>query len=254
MITPEMAASFCYEASYEVDPVHLLTESYLEQTRQFWPEHGRYILAQFDDEYIVVYQAFGKEIATYAVENQRFGGAAFSFERMSWIKTNFLWMMYRCGWASKKNQNRVLAIWIPRHAFENILSNAYSTSLQKTKKLENSDIEVRLQWDPDHSPTYEKCSRRAMQLGLKGQILKNYGTTWIHKIEDITPFVLKQKKILDHSGEKSLLVSSERVYVPSQPAICARLALDFYTDEKTVVNDKERHCTSDSENEQFTSS
>jgi len=24
--------------------------------------------------------------------------------RMTWIKPNFLWMMYRSGWASKKNQ------------------------------------------------------------------------------------------------------------------------------------------------------
>nr|KAG5695486.1 hypothetical protein BaRGS_011328 [Batillaria attramentaria] len=27
----------------------------------------------------------------------RFGGGGYSFSRMSWIKTNFLWMMYRCS-------------------------------------------------------------------------------------------------------------------------------------------------------------
>lgn len=40
---------------------------------------------------------------------------------------------------------------------------------QKTENLESQDIEVRLQWDPDHSPTYSKEVRRAIQLGLKGE-------------------------------------------------------------------------------------
>ena len=48
----------------------------------------------------------------------------FSYSRMSWIKTNFLWMMYRCGWATKRNQERVLAIRITRQGFEEILSKA----------------------------------------------------------------------------------------------------------------------------------
>lgn len=42
-------------------------------------------------------------------------------QRMTWIKTNFLWMMHRCAWATKKNQDRVLAIWIKRILFEKIL-------------------------------------------------------------------------------------------------------------------------------------
>ena len=56
--------------------------------------------------------------------NFRFGGPLFSYSRMSWIKTNFLWMMYRCGWAAKKGQERVLAVWITREGFQEILSNA----------------------------------------------------------------------------------------------------------------------------------
>ena len=38
--------------------------------------------------------------------------------------------MYRCGWASKKNQQRVLAIWIERPAFDCILSKAYSVKVE----------------------------------------------------------------------------------------------------------------------------
>ncbi len=50
-------------------------------------------------EAILVYQAFKPEIGRYAVANQRFTGCEdYSPTRMTWIKTNFLWMMFRCAW------------------------------------------------------------------------------------------------------------------------------------------------------------
>jgi hypothetical protein len=79
---------------------------YLEQT-DHWPPSGRHVLAQYDAESIFVYQAYRPSIALYAVEHQSFGGPDFSYTRMSWIKPNFLWMMYRCGWAAKAGQERV---------------------------------------------------------------------------------------------------------------------------------------------------
>ncbi len=78
----------------------LLLESYTAQ-RALWPAQGRQLLAQFDDDTIVVYQAYRPEIGHYTAQHGRFGGG-FSFERMSWIKPNFLWMMYRSGWGTKE--------------------------------------------------------------------------------------------------------------------------------------------------------
>ncbi len=71
------------------------TESYLAQASR-WPSEGRHILAQYDDESIVVYQAYRDSIGRFAAEHGYFGGD-FKLSRMSWIKPNFLWMMYRCG-------------------------------------------------------------------------------------------------------------------------------------------------------------
>ena len=74
---------------------------------------------------MIVYQAFKPAIAKYAVEHQKYEGCpGYGVTRMTWIKTNFLWMMFRCGWASKHNQQRVLAIWLKRSAFETYLENA----------------------------------------------------------------------------------------------------------------------------------
>eukprot|EP00029_Vermamoeba_vermiformis_P012521 TRINITY_DN7351_c0_g1_i1.p1 TRINITY_DN7351_c0_g1~~TRINITY_DN7351_c0_g1_i1.p1 ORF type:complete len:168 (-),score=0.65 TRINITY_DN7351_c0_g1_i1:298-801(-) len=79
----------------------LETEKYEDQLK-IWPEEGRHILAHYDEDTVVVYQAFKPNIAKYAVENQKFGGPNYSETRMTWIKTNFLWMMFRSGWGSKK--------------------------------------------------------------------------------------------------------------------------------------------------------
>ena len=92
--------------------MNLLTEAYLVQTAR-WPNSGRHILAQFDDESVIVYQAYRPAIGHFAARNGCFGGE-FSLNRMSWIKPNFLWMMYRCGLASKEGQEVVLADLAPR--------------------------------------------------------------------------------------------------------------------------------------------
>ncbi len=43
-------------------------------------------------------------------------------------------------------------------------------------------------------------------------MLKKYGTEFILKIEDITPFVLTQRRFLEEQKLKTLKVAKERVY------------------------------------------
>lgn len=81
------------------------------------------IRAVYNEETIRVYQAYPEVIAAEAVELQTFG-PHFRMGRMTWIKPSFLWMMYRCGWATKEGQERVLAIDIKRTAFDYIIENA----------------------------------------------------------------------------------------------------------------------------------
>ena len=46
-------------------------QSYVEQRDEWWPRVGRHILAQYDEDSVVVYQAFCPEIAQYAVRHQK---------------------------------------------------------------------------------------------------------------------------------------------------------------------------------------
>lgn len=90
---------------------------------------------------------------------------------MSWIKPNFLWMMFRCGWATKADQERVLAPWLPRPFFEQIAAAAavpssFDPAAGRSKEAWTravADSDVRLPWDPDHGPSGTPLARKAVQ-------------------------------------------------------------------------------------------
>lgn len=193
------------------------TELYPTQDAR-WPQSGRHILAQYDAETVVVYQAYCPQIGRFAVEHGYFGGP-FSLSRMSWIKPNFLWMMFRCGWATKENQEVVLAVSLRREAFDQILMQAvpsvfdpalYASEANWKQALTCSD--VRLQWDPDHDPGGGKVERRALQLGLRGETLARYAHEWIVDIEDVTALAQEQRLHALSGDWKHLWTPLERVY------------------------------------------
>lgn len=207
------------------------TESY-SASRQFLPVDGQHIIAHQTETQVVVYQAYNPAIARFAVENQYLGGASFSYGRMSWIKSNFLWMMYRCGWASKENQTHVLALWLDKNAFEEILSQAVFSTFTAGKydsedawKQELASKNVRLQWDPDHSPYGGKLTRRALQLGLKNDTLEQFGKHQVKRIEDITDFVQQQKVHVDNRQLEHLFIPQERVYSVATTALAQKIGL-----------------------------
>lgn len=198
------------------------------------PQEGKCILGQMtNDENLVVYQAFNPGIAKYAVENQQFGGSQYKFSRMSWIKPNFLWMMYRAGWASKPNQERILAVEISKKHFELILDEAIHSSFKSEVYTSRADwqaklkaSEVVMQWDPDHHPKGNKLQRRAVQLGLRDQMLRNFGVDWAVSIQDVTDFVLEQaQNMIACPGE--FLVMKEQVIEIDNPDVVSKLGLNF---------------------------
>jgi hypothetical protein len=208
----------------------LETAPYLTQ-RAGWPAEGRHILASHDDETIVVYQAYRPSIGRFAAEHGTFGGE-FGYGRMSWVKPNFLWMMYRSDWGRSEGQEVVLAVRLRRSFFDGLLAQAVPSTFQASgladeaawkKAVQRSD--VRLQWDPDHLPSGNPCARRALQLGLRGPVLAAYGKEEAVEIIDVSPFVAEQREHARKDGWSDLVTPLERVYQPADPAIAARLGL-----------------------------
>ncbi|RYG72264.1 DUF4291 domain-containing protein [bacterium] len=214
----------------------LITELYREQLKT-WPWQGRHIMAQFDAESIVVYQAYNPAIGHFAARHGYFGGE-FRPTRMSWIKPNFLWMMYRSGWGTKPNQEVTLAVRIKLSLWEDILAQAVVSSFNAEDFEDNNawrkaveDSEVRLQWDPDHDPYGQKSQRRAIQLGLRGEMLQRYIRDEVLEIKDISSWVeIQRQYVLTHQLDR-LDLPSERVYKPSSQTTIEKLRLDQFFDE-----------------------
>jgi len=197
-----------------------------------WPTSGQHILAHQQQNQLVVYQAFKPSIARFAIENQRFGGPDYKMGRMTWIKPNFLWMMYRAGWAQKKDQERILALWMEVSHFETLLSEAVHSSYKAGVYADHTHwkeavaaSDVRLQWDPDHDPYGAKQERRAIQLGIRGEMLR-YFHTHLTRIEDITDFVDAQHLHVKARNLRALTVPVERVYRPQKEQLFSSLQLD----------------------------
>ena len=208
----------------------LVTEPYSEQVK-VWPREGRHILAQYDDDTILVYQAYRPSIGRYAAEHGTFGGD-FSFSRMSWVKPNFLWMMYRSGWGSKEGQEVTLALRLRRVFFDSLLSQAVPSSWDRDQFATEEEWSravgrsfVRLQWDPDHHPSGAKLERRAIQLGLRGEVLDAFGRRELVEVMDVSEFVTEQRERLSSAGVSAIVTPRERVYRPADPAAAARLRL-----------------------------
>lgn len=199
------------------ESIRLKLTNYQEQ-QALLPTEGNHFIAHVEDDTLTFYAAFNHAIANYAVANQRFGGHAFSFNRMTWIKPSFMWMMYRSDWAKSENQERILALKIKKQDVLKILKAGVLSSFDATKyadeetwKYDLSQSEVRIQWDPDHDEFGMKLKRKAIQIGLKGDILRIFATEMLLQIEDITSFVVAQR--IRKSTDEDFLVPKEKVIV-----------------------------------------
>lgn len=218
-----------------------VTEPYTDQVT-VWPVSGRHILAQFDDRTILVYQAYNPAIAAYAVAHGRFGGE-FRYTRMSWVKPNFLWMMYRSGWGTKENQEVTLALRLRREFFDALLAQAVPSTHDPRQFPTRAEwaaavavSAVRVQWDPDHHPSGAPLERRALQLGLRGEVLAAFGKRELIEVLDLSAFVAEQRARLKAGGVTALQTPRERVYVPTDPAVAARLGLTVLPEEAGECN------------------
>ena len=133
---------------------------------------------------------------------------------------------------TKSDQEVVLAVRLRRGGFDQLLAQAVPSTFGPTlyeapeefrTALEQSS--VRLQWDPDHDPSGASVERRAIQLGLRGEVLRCYAREWILDIQDISPFVAEQRAHVNESGWLRLATPREQVYAVSDPEAASRVGV-----------------------------
>ncbi|GAA4003475.1 DUF4291 domain-containing protein [Allokutzneria multivorans] len=167
---------------------------------------------------ITVYQAYSPLIGLPAARDGRFP-EVWKRDRMTWIKPSFLWMMYRCGWASKEGQEVVLAVEITRDGFDWALANACLSHYQHGLHESRADWQrqlrrshARVQWDPERDLGLNPLPHRALQLGLGGEAAQRYADEWIVSITDVTGLARRVHGLVregSHDAARELLPVEE---------------------------------------------
>lgn len=86
------------------------------------------IIAEHKNEWLTVYQAFKPDIGIPAAQTNSLDVPTFSKTRMTWIKPQFLWMMYRAGWGHKENQEIILKITLELKVFWKLIERSCLSS------------------------------------------------------------------------------------------------------------------------------
>ena len=175
------------------------------------------IRADFDEDSLIVYQAYSDLIGKEAARCNTLNVPGFSQDRMTWIKPSFLWMMYRCGWGQKdERQTTILRIRMKTSAFTTILENSVLSNYSEVQNQTHGEwrqvlkrLPNRIQWDPDRDEKLNRLERRAIQVGIAPEFVGSYVAS-ILKIEDITDLCQAIHREIRETGTSSKL-PSERV-------------------------------------------
>jgi hypothetical protein len=119
---------------------------------------------------------------------------------------------YRSGYSYKDvNQSRILAIKISHQGFQTLLS---------LSKLDGGRANplglVRVQWDPERSPSIGKLGYRSIQMGIPNAVIEKWINEWVIGIEDVTERARELKKTLDKDKNITNKELAERGLVPKE--------------------------------------
>ncbi|MFF8829666.1 DUF4291 domain-containing protein [Streptomyces sp. NPDC015131] len=204
------------------------------------PKHR--IRALHTEDTVTVYQAYRPGIGGPAARTGRFP-AAWKRDRMTWIKPSFLWMMYRCGWATKDGQETVLAVEITRDGFDWALRHAclshYVRGFHPDRAAWKRQVRTspaRVQWDPERDLRLAPLPYRSLQLGLAGEASARYADEWTVSIRDVTPLA-REMHALVRGGDLAAaraLMPEERPY-PAGPELLGHLVPDAAVQNRAAV-------------------
>ncbi|WP_198370195.1 DUF4291 domain-containing protein [Roseomonas rosulenta] len=186
------------------------------------------VRADFTATEVALWQAYAPAIAEPALSAQRFV-PPFRRTRMTWVKPSFLWMMYRSGWATKPQQDRVLRIVVSRAGFDWMLEQAVPTrhvdgmyASAEAWRMASRSAPVLVQWDPERDLGLRPSVIRTIQLGLRGVALDRYVDEWTLRIEDATPLAHRIAALVargDTEAAQALLPREAPYPAPPSPGL-----------------------------------
>jgi hypothetical protein len=183
----------------------------------------RKIIANYDEKGICVYQAFKPSTVEAAIKKGKLD-KGFSMERMTWIKPSFGWILHRSEYATKHRQEAIVKIKITHQGLLEILQQSIETyfdpKLFETEEKWQLALDkslVRHQWDPDRGLRGEKLENRAIQIGIRGEVVYKYVNDWLVELQDVTSLAKDIAKSIKENRRilPSVPIESEYLISPS---------------------------------------
>ena len=179
---------------------------------------NKIIFADYDEEGIFIYQAFKPKIVKVAVELGTFG-KGFGLDRITWIKPSLCWVLRRSNYGTKNRMQAIARIKISHKAFLEILNQSIETHWNEAlfpnqdnwqKRINKSDVIH--QWDPERDIVGKRLNRQAIQIGIRGEVIRNYVSEFIIGVEDISDLVHEIGRVRKTGAKKYPTIPEEKEY------------------------------------------
>ncbi|MBT28547.1 MAG: hypothetical protein CMO01_02720 [Thalassobius sp.] len=182
---------------------------------------NKLIYVDYDEEGVFVYQAFKPETVEIAVKLGTFG-KGFGLDRITWIKPSFCWVLRRTKYATKNRMQGIARIKISHEAFLEILNQSVETMWnenlypnQDNWQTEINKSDVIHQWDPERDVIGKRLNRQAIQIGIRGEVIKKYVSDYIIGVEDVSQLVREIGAVKKKGSSKYPEIPEEKEYAIS---------------------------------------
>lgn len=195
----------------------------------------RLVRATYDDDGVMIYQAFKPKVVAAAVAAGTFS-TGFGRQRRTWIKSSFGWILHRSGYARKHRQQAIIQVKLSHEGFLAILRQSVPSFYDHSRYDSKADWQKALkqslvihQWDPDYDLRGRPLDQRALQVGISGAVVDSYVDDWILSVRDVTDWARQVEAAVRGRRGQIPELPEERAYELPEDiflALACRAALD----------------------------
>ncbi len=153
----------------------------------------RTLLATWDADTVVVWQAHGTEVAERAVATGRFDGPAWRHDRTTRMRVSLPSLAWRTAYGQRAGRERLLAVRLRRAGFDELLRRAVEAEDDRavypstaTWRLAMRYASATVSWHPDRGPDGAELPWQTPRFGLRGALLDAFSREWVVGVEDHT--------------------------------------------------------------------
>jgi hypothetical protein len=167
---------------------------------QPWDVPPHTLLATWDAESVVVWQAHGHRVADAVLARGSFDVPEWRTDRTSRFRVSLPSLLWRCSWGTRPGRERILAVRLSRSGFDEVLRRAVPADddravypTEASWRLAMRYATATVSWHPDRSLEGEPTAWDTARFGLRDSQLGAFAREWVRGVEDVSDWVAAQR-------------------------------------------------------------